>query len=447
MSASTQTQRTDWPTFAHDLARSSVQPGSTDLTQSSVAGLQLLWVYQSASPYDLASPIDSNGVVYAADEGGNVVALNETTGTVVWSRAFGAEMKMTPSLYDGHLVVATFVNAAQTPSRLYSLDPNTGSTQWETTMPGGIHGSPLAFNGELYVPLSLGDPGFCNPGGVYMFNESTGSTGLSWLTGGSVAANGGAVWSPLAYDGSRILFGTGNTCVTSPSTANAITALSPSAQFLWADQTANPMTDDDVGGGVLESGGLAYVTGKNGNIYAVTPSSGSIVWERNLGAPDGFGSYAMPSISEGTLITSAGYQHDPNETWPAGTQFGFLDGLDPNSGAQRWQITSISPFYQPVSVVGNVAFTTVDAAVAALDPATGKELWSSPIVGYSRSEVIVADNEVIAADGTGRLYAYGLPSSANEAVRKRTAATFVMRSSAAGFVNHIPAFCRPKSRG
>ena len=231
--------------------------------------------------------------------------------------------------------------------------------------------------------------------------------------------------------------------MSSPNTSNAIAALSPSAAFLWADQTANPMTDDDVGGGVLESGGLAYVTAKNGNIYAVTPSTGAIVWQRNLGAPDGYGSYAMPAISEGTLITSGGYQHDPNVTWPTGTQFGFLDGLDPNSGAQRWQITSI---YQPPSIVGSVAFTTVDNAVAALDPTTGKELWSTPIVGYSRSEVIVADDEVIVADGTGRLYAYGLPSSTNEAVRKRTAASFVMGSSSAGFVNHIPAFCRAKAR-
>ena len=120
-------------------------------------------------------------MVYAADQAGNVVALNESTGAVEWSRSFGAEMKMTPSLYDGHLVVATFVNKAGTASRLYSLDPNTGATQWETTLPGGMHGAPLAFNGELYVPLSLGDPGFCNPGGVYMFNEATGAMHTSAL--------------------------------------------------------------------------------------------------------------------------------------------------------------------------------------------------------------------------------------------------------------------------
>ena len=442
MSASTQTQSTDWPTFAHDLARTSTQPGSAGLTQTSVAGLQLLWTYQSAGAYDTASPIEANGIIYAADIRGNVVALNQLTGAPVWSRAFGANMKMTPSLYDGHLVVATFVGVASTPSRVYSLDPMTGATQWETTVPGGVHGAPLAFNGELYVPLSLGDPGYCNPGGVYMFNAATGATGLHWLTGGSVMADGGAVWSPLTYDGTRILFGTGNTCVSAPTTANAIAAVSPSAQFLWADQTANPFTDDDVGGGVLENGSVAYVTGKTGNLYAVTPATGAILWRKNLGVPDLYGSYATPSLVGGTLITSAGYRYDPNVTEPTGTMFGILDGLDPNSGTGRWQINSVSPFYQPPAVAGNMAFTTDDASVVALDPPTGRTLWSAPIVGYSRSEVIVANDDVIVADGTGRLYVYGLPTSTNEGVRRRTAASFVMHQAPVQFVNHIPAFCK-----
>ncbi|MBD5606754.1 MAG: PQQ-binding-like beta-propeller repeat protein [Candidatus Eremiobacteraeota bacterium] len=407
-----------------------------------MSGLQLLWTYKSGSTYDLASPIEVGGIVYAADAGGNVVALNATSGSIVWSRAFGAEMKMTPSLYDGHLVVATFINKAGTMSALYSLDPKTGGTQWTASLPGGMHGSPLAFNGQLYVPLSLGDPGFCNPGGVYMFDEATGSTGLHWLTEGSVSADGGAVWSPLTYDGSRILFGTGNTCVTAPSTSNAILAISPSTQFLWNYQTASPFTDDDVGGGVIESGGIAYVTGKTGYIYALHPSNGSLVWQRNLGVPDLYGSYAMPSIAAGTLITSAGYRYDPFTAMPEGTQYGILDGLDPATGEGRWQINAVSPFYQPPAIAANMAFTTIDGTVDALDPATGKILWTSPIEGDSRSQVIVANDEVVVADGTGRLYAYGLPTSANEVVRRRTAAAFTVARRPIRFVNHIPAFCR-----
>ncbi len=443
-SASTQTADTDWPTFAHDLARTSVQPASSALNPSTVSGLQVLWTYQSASPYDIASPIEVGGVVYAADAQGNVIALNANSGTVVWSRAFGASMKMTPSLYDGHLVVGTFVVKPATSSALFSLDPATGATQWTASLPGGMHGPPLAFNGQLYVPLSLGDPGYCNPGGVYMFDEATGSTGLHWLTGGSVSADGGAVWSPLMYDGSRIVFGTGNTCVTAPTTSNAVVAISPSAEAIWNYQTANPFTDDDVGGGAIENGGIAYVTGKTGDLYALSAATGKVVWAHNLGVPDLYGSYATPSIAAGTIITSAGYRYDPFAGLPTGTQYGILDGLDLATGQGRWQINSLSPFYQPPAIAANMAFTTIDGTVDALDPATGKILWTYPLAGYSRSEVIVEHDEVIVADGTGRLYAFGLPTSANEALRRRTAAAFTVRQENVRFVNHIPAFCHVK---
>ncbi len=434
----------EWPTFAHDMLRSSVQPGSSQITTGTVATLQPLWIFRSPAPYDLAAPIVDNGIVYTADLTGHVTALNARSGQVIWQRSFGVGIKLTPSSYDGHIFVGTLDGSTPSArSTLMALDPRTGATQWQASIDGGLHGSPVAISGRLFVPVTLGDPGYCHPGGVYLFDEKTGNSGVSWLTGGSVASDGGAVWSPLSYDGARIYFGTGNTCVDTPQTSNAVVALDTSTALAWSFQTSSPVTDDDVGGGVLQSGGTAYVTGKNGNIYALDPASGNLRWQRALGSPDEDGSYSTPAVAAGTLITSVGFKVDPSGQVPAGTQFGALLGLDPSSGSQRWEVDAISPFFSPPAIVDNMAFTTVDEQAVALDAASGRLLWSSPIEAPSRTQPVVAEDQLFVADSNGNLFAFGIPTSGNPASRERMA----FRSKAAQHrwqnpFRFIPAFCR-----
>ncbi len=442
-SSSTLTQSTDWPTFAHDLSRTSIQSTST-IDEANVATLAPIWTFRSAAGFDLASPIEYGGVVYAVDRNGNLVAIDAATGTIRWQKSLGANVKLTPSVYDGHLLVGTSVNSsAAAHSTLFALDPGTGAVQWQRSINGGLHGSPVVVAGHVFVPVSLGDPGFCHPGGIYMFDESTGSPGINWLTAGGLANDGGAVWSPVTYDGERIYFGTGNTCIDSPTTANGIVAIETSTKFDWAVQTAGPMTDDDVGGGVLTSGGTAYVTGKNGYLYALDPASGSAYFKRSLGSPDYDGSYSTPAAVGNTLITSIGFHVDPDSTQPAGTQFGGLLGLDRHSGQTVWSVNAIAPFYNPPAIVGSIAFTTVDSNLTALDSQTGRTLWSSYIETQSRSQPIVFKDEVVAADSDGDLYAYALPTEGNSSLRRRAAD--VMRSMVRKpdrFVNYVPRFCK-----
>lgn len=417
------------------------------ITAANVANLKLIWTHQSTGGYDTASPIEANGIVYIADKIGNLVALNAETGVVLWHRELNQKVKMTPALLDGRLVVATYADQPQTAdSTLYSLNPQTGSILWHRSVNGGMHGSPVAIAGSIYVPVSIGDPGWCHPGGVYVFNEATGAPGYAWQTVAGSANGGGAIWSSVTYDGSRLLFGTGNTCNVMPTTANAIVSLSTTTKLLWADQTAGALTDDDVGGTVTEQNGTAYVSGKNGKTYAVVPESGAVKWARNLGAPDGDGGFSTPTYSGTTLVVDGGFPADPYKSNGSIKNYGMLYGLDPASGAQRWKRTSSAPYWAPPATTPDLVLLTEDANIEDLDPATGAVVWSTPLFGYSRSQPAIARGKVFVSDLSGRVYAFALPTTANAELRRRSAD--VLRSLPAHNIVPttwlLPEYCRLK---
>ena len=429
----------DWPTYGHDMQRTSIQP-ATSLTEANVAQLHQIWTYRSPAPYDLASPISVAGIVYAVDRSGNLVALDATTGAVRWQRALGANAKLTPSVFDGHLFVGTLDTSSPTVrSTLFALEPQTGAVQWQRSIDGGLHGPPVVVAGQLIVPVSLGDPGFCHPGGVYAFDETTGDPGLYWRTGGNVTQDGGAVWSPVSYDGKRIYFGTGNTCVDSPATANAVVGLSTSLALRWSVQTGSPMSDDDVGGGVVSNGNDVYVNSKNGSTYAIDASTGGVVWQRALGAPDLYGSYGTPAVVGSTLVTSIGFRYNPYGTYPTGTQFGSLQGLDRSTGAERWKVDAVAPFMNPPAISGSIAFIAIDANMTALDVQSGKILWSSAIESLSRSQAVVVNGEVLITDTDGDLYAYGLGSPIASSAARST--SHVRRGATMPYSTFLPKYC------
>jgi outer membrane protein assembly factor BamB len=445
-SGSTLTQNSDWVTFGHDLQRTSLQPSAGGITAQNVGSLQLLWTYESAAKYDTAGAIESGGVVYAADIAGNLVALNAQTGAVEWTKSLGAEVKMTPALLDGRLFVATYVDTTPTStSTFFALDPHSGNTLWTRTINGGVHGSPVVVAGTIYVPVSIGDPGYCHPGGVFAFSESTGAPAFDWQTVPNSLNGGGAVWASVTYDGSRLLFGTGNTCSVSPSTSNAIVSLSTLTNLLWTDQTGNPLTDDDVGGSVAEINGTAYASAKNGSTYAVDPANGSIEWSHAYGAPDGLGGFSTPVMSNSTLVISGGFPADPYKSNPSITQYGMLFGVDPSSGAVRWEQQAVSPYWGPPATTSDLVITTDDANVEDLDGATGAVLWSTPIDGISRAQPAIAEGEVFVVDQSGRVYAFAIPTDENASIRLRSAN--VLKGLPAHNIvplswNFTPAYCK-----
>jgi outer membrane protein assembly factor BamB len=229
--------------------------------------------------------------------------------------------------------------------------------------------------------------------------------------------------------------------------ANSIVALKPlAASASWNVNTANSLLDYDVASSILRVGDSAIGFGKNGTLYLVNAITGQVGWSRYLGAPVGSGAFASPTYwpsgNNGTIIVPAGYLHNP-DTYN-GKPGGQLYGISPG-GAVRWRIQSNYAILGYAALTPDLAFTPIDTNMVALDPFTGKVLWSYPSWGYHYSSPVIVPSGLFFADLSGRLYAFGLPSSgpAQKSAQSRAAILEMQRRFPP--VPHVrPKFCKLK---
>jgi outer membrane protein assembly factor BamB len=107
---------------------------------------KLLWHYRTRGP--VRGPVAyGNGVVYFGSGDGYVYAVNATSGRLVWRKRTGAGVQAVVRV-DDELLVASLDNFVYK----FSL---TGARIWKRQLPGRISSQPLTTNAEaLFTPLS-----------------------------------------------------------------------------------------------------------------------------------------------------------------------------------------------------------------------------------------------------------------------------------------------------
>jgi outer membrane protein assembly factor BamB len=405
-----------WPMFAHDARRSGVQRVPTGITPQTVGRLALRWYFATTGARFIGGPVVSHGVVYLGDSSGMVRALDAQTGAVKWSYSLGGPIWMTPYLHNGIVYVGT-----HTPNGvLAAIDATTGALRWSADLPGSLRSAPVVIGNELYIGISDGDPPACRPGGVYMLNAATGEQGPVWLTVPGSEHDGGGVWGPLSWDGSRLLFGTGNTCSQNPTEANSIVAMTSSETELWHVQTAPAYHDLDVAGGVLVHGNRGYVIAKSGMFYAIELDSGNVLWNIRLNRRRGQGAFSTPVIADSTIIESNGF-NGRRAAFAKARMSGGLVGIS-QSGTVKWTILTAHPITGSASAVPGLAFVALDNSLAAIDPATGAKLWQYPTQGvFAASSPAITSDGVFAADFNGYVYAFGVGASSERRAKQQRA--------------------------
>ena len=394
----------EWPAYAHDFLRSGTQANpAVGITPATVKNLRLRWVFHPPDAEFVGQPISAGGTLYVGSRKGWIYALDAVTGALKWSRHIPnpkhpVDFYMTP-LFQAGLV---YLGSHNQNGILVALDAFTGKVVWQRTLPGSLRGAPIIINGLLYVGVGLGDPPWCKPGGIYVFNAATGEPGPDWLTAVSTQADGGGVWGPISFDGSNMFFGTGNSCTTNQGQANSIVAMSLSLSLTWLVQTASSFEDRDVASGMTVRGLRIYGIGKNGIFYAIDRRTGRIIWSVLLNPHPRKGGFSTPTVVGDTILISNGFNPslDPHK--------GRLLGLT-TSGHIKWQLNTMRDIKGSESIAGGVAFVGLDNSIAAIDPETGAILWrrATPGLFYDASPAITPDG-VFTADSAGYVYAFGL---------------------------------------
>lgn len=232
-----------------------------------------------------SSPTVSDGVVYIADESGNLYALSVSTGAIVWSTALDSEILSSPAVDKSAGTVVVGDDAGAVTALSTGADGQTaGSKLWSFSAAGEVVASPLITDGSVIV----GSTG----GVVYSLSESSGAENWTFSTTHNqpvqvaAAINGGGKAVLVGDAGGNVyqlsITGSGSvTAITSMSLGSSIAGLAantsdwfvelgngrafmfPSDQpyMYWSYTAGAPFASPPV---VVD--GAAYVAGEDGQL-------------------------------------------------------------------------------------------------------------------------------------------------------------------------------------
>ena len=115
------------------------------LTDSLPSSKGFVWGFRRPGERFVGTPAVANETVYAGSASGNLYALEEFTGELVWSFAGESRITTSPS------VLGQTVFVGDESGRLYSIDAITGELRWEFVADDSISSTPVVANNTLYV--------------------------------------------------------------------------------------------------------------------------------------------------------------------------------------------------------------------------------------------------------------------------------------------------------
>jgi outer membrane protein assembly factor BamB len=327
-----------------------------------------LWRFQADGECQ-APPAVVAGVVYAACTR-VLYALDAATGTELWQFAgtrLGGVSAVGELVYVNDVEPGAPIDPEAPTTILRALDAMTGQERWHVAVLGGS--DPVVENGVAVI--ATGD------GFLLGLDAATGAE--SWRFQVSTE---GTAHSPALADGIAYLGGDG---------VDFFAVDTATGTLLWTGDTGDDQTRTAVvGEGVAYIGGSPD-GGEGGHLYAFDAVTGELLWTRD------------EPLFTPTVLDGVGY---------SGGLAGAVDAFDTADGTQRWR-TQVGGVVRNVAIAGDVVYALsdeqniTDAAVFALDAATGAELWSFLAPSGVDGGVAVAGGVAYVATWSGNIYAIG----------------------------------------
>ena len=350
-----------WNGWGQNLLNSRFQTAAqAGLSAADVSRLKVKWAFGFPATLDAnAHPAIANGRIFIGSSSGTVYSIDQASGCIRWY--FKA---------DGGVRAAISIGRIQTDSGpryaaffggsffAYGVDPNTGTQIWKTKVDdfpaAHITGSPIFYNGRLYVPVASGEEGSgASPdyeccrfrGSMVALDASTGKqiwktytipeephkTKANKIGTQLWGPSGAPIWSSPAIDVKRnALYATTGDNYSDPTSrmSDAFMAFDlDSGKILWSrqmtasdaytagcripDKTNCPDSngpDFDFSSGpilvTLGNGKRALVAGqKSGLVHAVDPDNqGELIWSVRVGQGGTNGGVQWGSATDGKNI-------------------------------------------------------------------------------------------------------------------------------------------------
>lgn len=344
----------NWPIFRGNPARTGLTP------EVVVPPLVRKW-QASVGEWVLASPVVSNGLVYAGGRldrpalQGHFAALHVANGQVVWSFDTGHEIILTPAVLAGQTVLLACEN------RLYALDAKTGHRLWDVGAGSNITSAPAATSQGIYVGTEDGN--------LLAFHPQNGQ--LLWSFRAEMAIySSPLVWEEVVYVGSN---------------DHRLYALDQHrGRRLWDFMAASDITSTPA----FHKGRL-YVAARDNRLYCLDSATGRRVWEFATGGPCN----CSPAIWQNTVYIGSRDKH--------------LYAVDAATGAVRWNYATGDWVESSAAVSGRTLyFGCHNGKLYAVEAETGILLWEYATGGEVASSPAVSAGRVFVGCNDGFVYCF-----------------------------------------
>ncbi|TMF74594.1 MAG: hypothetical protein E6I15_09755 [Chloroflexi bacterium] len=417
-----------WTVYHHDNAHTGY-----DSTQPAASGATTGWVSPTLDGSVYAEPLVFNGIVYTATLQGTVYAINQSDGTIAWSKNVGVPHpvgsgqcgNINPLGILGTPVIDTAANRiyvseilnSDSAWHVFGIDLSSHLVVMDTQIPSSVgtgldwtieqqRGALALANGYVYVPFG-GRIGDCGPYHGWVIGVPTnGSTSVTFYESPTTAEG---IWAPggVVVDDStgNPFFATGNAIpcsgsVNSDSVIRTAPTLGAATSFFqpqdWSAHWCGPDLDLGSISPVLISPSLMFTTGKYGQGFLLNPA--------NLGGTNGqlfpsgapytgadvcvgvhsdasFGSVAYANgrlylTCEGNGVVSLSV----NTSTPS---FSTCDSSCTASGT--WRTSGVGTVGPPIVAGGAVwAVSTTGAGLYGFNATTGAQIFHSANFGANR---------------------------------------------------------------
>lgn len=252
-----------------------IEGGSTSRSFATTAGatapFETLWRTRP-SPKGVSGGLiehgatTANGRLYVTTLRGETSALDVDDGRVIWTKLLGGggTFATAPAFANG----AVYVNARR-PGRIWKLDARTGRVIWNRAYPGGnSEGGPAVVGRAVYVNVAV-----WGSSSGHLHRYSTTSGRLVWRRPLHCTVTNGPTW-------------TGRLLVVADRCGD-VQAFTTSGRTAWLRHLPYAPTGSHAP--VTHAGGRLYVNTKAGLLFALSPTSGRLLWRRSTGSGVAYG--------------------------------------------------------------------------------------------------------------------------------------------------------------
>ena len=452
----------DWTSVGFDPASRRYQP-KPGLTAADLPKLKVKWSFAMSGG---SMPTVIGDWLFIANRTGKFYALDAATGCVRWA-VEGAAARTTPMIVKSDVSPSGWLTVIGERNRTArAFDAQTGKEIWRSAEldknpVAGITGTPLVVGDRVFVPTTSGEEGAgrqanyacCSFRGslsaldlktgktlwqTFVINEPLHPTRKTSAGTQLQGPAGGAIWSAPTYDAKRglVYVATGDSYTEADTTgADAIVAMDArTGAIRWSNQVTeadnflvgcnsatkpincpNPDGPDyDFGASPivfhLANGKDIVLSGqKSGVVFGMDPDSGKTLWTTRVGSGSSLGGIEWGMAADGKRLYVANADTvnvleenlkvlgRTNLGTPIGPAMPGLSALDPATGKILWSVPapkapchyagdrsrdrgggacSRAQSQAPSAMPGAVFSGTMDGWLRAYDAASGKVLWA-----------------------------------------------------------------------